>query len=242
LERAPDYLPARLSLAEAELAAGRWEEAERQLAAALSRDPRSAAGHQLRGQLAVLRGDFGAAARDYEAALALEPWASSLHAPLAAAYARLGDRARAEAHLARRGDRRVSLPDPWMREVRAIATGVRAHLLRGAQAMRAGNLTVAIDEFGRAAAADPADPSARLNLGAALAQAGRLDEAKLELEAAVALDLDAASRSKVCFNLGMLALQRGRRDEAIERLRQALDWDPRNEPARRQLSALSPVP
>jgi len=238
LAASPAYLPARLALAELEMARGRLAEAGRQADEALRREERSAAGHFLLGQAASLREDFAAAARHYEAALALEPWASSVRYPLGLAYRRLGEEDRAREHLARRGDRRVSLPDPWMREIREIGTGVRAHLFRGSQAMRAGNLEAALAEFEAAVAADAEDPTARLNLGAALAQAGRLGEGAAQLEAALSLDLEPSSRSKAHFNLGALLLMGGERAEAARHLEQALAWDPANEPARRQLAAL----
>lgn len=235
---APDHLPARLALVEAEMGRGRLAEAQAHLAEGLRPQEPSAAARFLAGQVASARGDFAGAARHYEAALALEPWASGVRYPLGLAYRRLGEDERAREHFARRGERRVSLPDPWMREVREIASGVRTHLQRGSRAMRAGNLEAAIAEFQAAVAADGEDPTARLNLGAALAQAGRRAEAAAQLEAALALDLDAASRSKVHFNLGALLELGGRRAEAARHFEQALAWDPGNEAPQRRLEAL----
>jgi len=81
--------------------------------------PTAAMAHSLLGQVALARRDFRAAAEHLEAALAAVPEASRLHVPLAMAYRGLGDRARAEEHLAKAGAVGLRAPDPCSTESRA---------------------------------------------------------------------------------------------------------------------------
>ncbi|MCB1057239.1 MAG: tetratricopeptide repeat protein, partial [Acidobacteria bacterium] len=119
-----------------------------------------------------------------------------------------------------------------------LASGARVHLFRGSQAMRAGNLEVALAEFRAAVAAAPENPSARLNLGAALAQSGQLEPAIKELERALDLGLSGVNLSKTHFNLGALEAMTGRPEPAAEHLRQALRWNPQNQAARSLLERI----
>lgn len=234
----PRDVPTLVRLAEVERLRGRPERSRELSERALGLDERQAVAHYLLGQLASAAHDWAAAARHYEAALALEPWASKLRYPLATAYGRLGRAEEAQAELARRGTREPSLPDPYLQRLGTLRQGVATHLFDGSQAMQAGRLADAIREFTLARDGDPSNPSARLNLGAALAQAGRLDEARPELEAALELGISPADRSKTHFNLAVLHQMAGRREKAIENFRAAVRWDPANAPARQRLAAL----
>jgi tetratricopeptide (TPR) repeat protein len=63
------------------------------------------------------------------------------------------------------------------------------------------------------------------NLGGALLQDGKLDEAVVQFQAAQNIDPDDAA---ACYNLGNAFLKKGRTDDAIVQLRQTLKLNPKN--------------
>lgn len=236
--RRPDDAPGWVWLSDVHLRLGRLEPAAEAAKRALAIDPASVPARYVLGRVAAHDGRYDAAARWFEEALDIQPSASVIRYPLADAYRRLGREAEAEQQLALRGERRPALGDPLSRRLEEITTGARVHLSRGSTAMRQRNLPLALREFEAAVHAAPDNPTARLNLGAALAQAGRGELAFEHLEAALDLGLDAGNLSKTHFNLGALHRLAGRDEPAAEHLRQALRWDPGNRAARAMLDAL----
>lgn len=114
--------------------------------------------------------------------------------------------------------------------------GVLVSVERGNRLYRAGNYAEAVDAY-RAALADGEDsPVLRYNLGTALLQLGRYDEAEEHLQAALN-DVDPETRERVYYNLGQRYLedarqtgdpeaQMARYDAAVESYRQALRLRP----------------
>ncbi|HEX4954245.1 MAG TPA: tetratricopeptide repeat protein [Thermoanaerobaculia bacterium] len=238
LAKRPHDVPSLIWRASLEHKLGHDAEAEPLLEHALSIEPQNPVAHFIKAQIAAQAGRHGEAVRHAEAALARQPGASSLHLLLATSYARLGDSAKAERHRAAGGQQAPAFQDPWLQALRSLSVGARSHLIRGSQAMQNGQLGMAIEEFRQAVAIAPTDPSAQLNLGAALAQARRFEEAIPVLEQALALPLEPGTRSKASFNLGMLYAMKGDRSRAIALLEAAVAADPGNAGAARQLEAL----
>jgi len=94
--------------------------------------------------------------------------------------------------------------------------------LSGLIALRRGRLSQAIKCLGKAVAAAP-DPAVRTNLGIALAEAGRLDEAVAELRRAVQ---GAAPHPPALCNLGVAYLRQNKHTEAVAALRRAVTLQP----------------
>ncbi len=242
LEKRPHDVPSLLWRASLEHKLGHDAEAEPLLEHALSIEPQNPVGHFIKAQIAAQAGNYREAVEHAEAALALQPRATTLHMLLAASYARLGETAQAERHRAAGGPQAPAFQDPWLQALRGLSVGARSHLIRGSQAMGSGQLGLAIEELRQAVAIAPDDASAQLNLGAALAQARRFEEAIPVLEHALTLPLEPGSRSKASFNLGMLYAMRGDRPRAIALLEQAVAADPGNANAARQLEVLRRSP
>jgi tetratricopeptide (TPR) repeat protein len=186
--------------------------------------------------VAAARGDFAQAVVHFEAALAIQPEATAIHYLLGMAHRALGDVERARSHLALRGERAASQPDPLMDEVRALATGGRSHLLRAGRALEADRVDEGIEELRRALAADPDDVTARVTLGAILAQRGERQQAKELFAEALRLE---PGYAKAHYNLGLTLAGEGDDLRAIEHYRQALASDPGHERAQLQLAAAS---
>jgi protein O-GlcNAc transferase len=201
LEMSPGAAAGWVHLGEIRLLQGRPEEAEAALRRGLAVPATNAAARSLLGQAALARRDFKTAVEHLEAALAAVPAANRLHYPLALAYRGLGDRARAEEHLARAGQVGLKAPDPLLDGVADLRLGERVALMRGRVAAQAGRYADAAQEFRKALAARPESVEARVNLGSVLASAGDRGGAAGQLREALRLD---PSNVTAHFNLGSL--------------------------------------
>lgn len=188
LARRRDDLPALLRLGDVLIELDRPAQARPFFERALELDPSSAAAHHGLGKVAAREDDPAAAARHFERALELQPAATLVHYPLAQAYRALGEREKAEDHLARRGYAGPTFADPLVRQLDETAVGAGLRLTRAGVALAEGRRDAAIEEYRQAVAADPSNVEARLALGTLLAQAGSDDEAKAHLSKAIELD------------------------------------------------------
>lgn len=103
----------------------------------------------------------------------------------------------------------------------------------GQRSLDAQQAEEAVPEFAAAAAIERASGPRQRDLGAVLAQAGRLDEATTVLERAVRLD---PSDADAQANLGIVLLFRSRASEAIPHLERALALEPEHREASRALA------
>jgi tetratricopeptide (TPR) repeat protein len=100
--------------------------------------------------------------------------------------------------------------------------------------MARGEYAEAIDCYEELLAADPEHVGARTNLGAALCQLGRCQEAEQQFRRAIAMR---PHQAEAHCNLGMVLRWRGRTEESQQHLRQALKLKPMYIDAQLQLSA-----
>lgn len=229
LELAPETKAGYVHLGEIRLLQGRFDEAE----AALRRALPMPAALSLLGQVALARRDFKAAAGHLEAALAAAPEANRLHHPLALAYRGLGDRTKAEEHLAKAGSVGLRASDPLLDEIGALRIGERVAIMRGRVAAQAGRHADAAAEFRRALEAQPESVEARVNLGAILGLAGDRAGAAEQLREALRL---APGNATAHFNLGSLLLEGGSAGEALPYLEAAVAGRPGDAEARQLLA------
>ena len=166
LARAPDYLPAKLTLAEALLEAGNLEEARRRFEA-LS-DPGSAPAVQFGlGTIAAREGRHTDAVGHLERAIALYPEFAAAHYAVARAYRALGRRDDAEAALARHaryGAQWPAVEDPVLASVSAVREDAGALVQRGVKRADAGDIEGAIAARVAAVKLDPSFAQAHANL------------------------------------------------------------------------------
>ena len=233
VELQPNGLAERILLADVLLAQGEVEAAERTYSETLEQHPDSAAAQVGLGRVALTRQDYSEAAARFERALALAPWATGVHYPLALAYRGLGDTGKAEAHLQQRGDVEALPPDPLRQQLDELLESANAYNIRGGRALDAGNYRAAADLFRRGLELDPSDPSLRQRLGVALFQLGDSSGAMAEFERVVRT---APEQAQARFSLGVLLADQGRDREAIDHLSAALERDPAYIQARVQLA------
>ena len=231
----PDDIPALVYRGEIFLSQGKLDAAADALQQALALEPATTAAKALLGQVALARQNFQEGVKLLAAALAEKPEANRLHYSLGLAYRGLGDRVKAEEHLAKAGAVGVTPADPLLDALSALRTGERVHIARGRTAFRAGRWADAAEQFRKAVAARPESVEARVNLGSALVQTGDAEGAVAQFREALRLDPNNATAH---FNLGVLLSGKGLTPEALDHLRAAVDRWPRDAEARRTLARL----
>jgi tetratricopeptide (TPR) repeat protein len=190
-----------------------------------------AAAHYGLGRIDSLEGRHEAAIAHFEAALAAQPHASAVRHALGLAQRDTGDLAAARRALAAGGSRPPSFADPLLAELDGLVLGARAQLSRGSEALRHGDLAAAEAHFRRAAERAPGDAVARYNLGTALGEAGRHEEARAMLAEAARLDPEMAD---AWLNLASALARLGRLEEAAAALDRVLELAPDDAEARRR--------
>lgn len=237
LEITPDYLPARVKLAEALLDAGQLEESQ-QLFSAIH-DPAAEPSVELGvGRIEAAMGHHDAAIPHFQKAISLYPEFGTAHYALALSYRALGRRDEArtelEAH-AKHGAKWPAVPDPVLASVTDLREDAGALLQRGIKLANAGKLDEAIATHEAALAANPSLAQAHANLISLYGRKGDYAKAEEHYRAAVAAG---ASLADAHYDYGVLLGMQQKWGEAAAAYRQALAVNPLHAQARNNLGQL----
>src|SRR5436190_3158918 len=223
LELQPADVATLVWLGNAYLDEDRPELAEPVFTKALSIQSQSAAATAGLGRTALTRREYAQAAAKLEAALALSPQASAIEYPLSLAYRGLGDGAKADAHLSRRGDKEPIPVDPWMDDVRGLLHSVVAYEKRGLRALEGADYRAAVEAFRQGLTYAPDNPALRHELGTALYLSG---DAQGALDEFTEVTRRSPGFAKAHYSLGMLLVAQGRAGDAVDRFAAAVKADP----------------
>jgi tetratricopeptide (TPR) repeat protein len=201
------------------------EQAEPLYRRALELDPATAAAESGLGQIAIHRRDWAAAVRHFERTLQLAPYAAVVNYQLGLAHRHLGNLDRARTLMANRADRKPTVADPLMDEVKALIRGSRIRNNRGTRLFGEGKYAEALEQFELARKSTPDDTDVLINMSSALVALGRTDEALAILNRIVELD---PAHVMAYYNLGTLAARARDDANAIRYYRLALAADPAN--------------
>lgn len=116
----------------------------------------------------------------------------------------------------------------------------RAALAEGRTQHKKGDYKAAMAAFEKALAIDPDDPRALAELGWAAFFAKDLETAEAKTQAALQRTRDANGRGSVLYNLGRIAEERGKKDEAVALYQRSLRERP-NTTVRDRLAKLDPA-
>ena len=237
LVRAPEYLPARLKLAEALLDAGELDESRR-LFTALT-DPACAPAVQYGlGRIAALEKRHADAIEHLQRAVALFPEFGAAHYALALSYRALGRRDEAQAALERHGRfgaRWPAVPDPALDAVTTLRDDPGALVQRAVKLADAGDLDGAIAAHEAALAIDPSHAQAHANLIALYGRQRNFAKADEHYRAVVALGVNVADAH---YDYGVLLGLQERWDDAAEAYRRALALNPLHAEAHNNLGQI----
>ena len=230
---APDDVPTKIRLAQLYIDQGEPDAAEPLLTAARARAADPVPVIAGLGQVALARRRYDDAVRHFEEALAINPGALSLHAPLASAYRALGKSERAAAHLKLWRNRELVIPDPRRDQLELQLQSGLSFELRGLEAMRAQDWTTAVAAFREglavARAGSPGSRSLQHKLGTALYMSGdvsgAVDEFRAVVRSAPAGGAD-ESAARANYSLGVLMMSGGRYPDAVGYLQAAVAFGP----------------
>ncbi len=186
---APDYLPARLRLADVLLKGNRPADAAQAYAEALRRAPGDPYALLGLARCDLTANDWPKARERLQAALAQHPDSIGVMSLLVTVSEHLGDLGTAESLKTAIGRREFSdLPDPWVDELAEVCFDAYRLSVAAAVANSAGNRTAALDLLDRAIALAPNASSYHRQAGQLLLDDPNYGAAQNHLEKAVALN------------------------------------------------------
>ena len=233
----PDYLPARVKLAESLFDAGDLEGSQRLFSALTDPDCAPAVAFGL-GRIAAAQGRHAAAVEDFNRAIALVPEFGAAHYALALSYRALGRRDEAQAALeqhGRFGARWPAVADPVLAAVIALRSDPGALLQRAVKLADAGDVEGAIAAHEAALAIDPSLAQAHANLIALYGRQRGFAKAEEHYRAVVALGVNVADAH---YDYGVLLGLQERWDDAAEAYRRALALNPLHAEAHNNLGQI----
>ncbi len=222
LAQKPDYAPAMIGAARNYLKLNQSDKAEPLFKQALNFNLTKGAALAGMGDLALANRNYAVAILSFEQALKEMPEATELYYPLAQGYRGLGDTAKAEESLAKRGTGEVKFGDDLMAALSDMTSGAYSHVSRGVGLMSAQKYPEANEEFRLAVESDPENITARINYASTFVLLKKYDEAKAQLNE---LLRRSPNYAKAHQSLGMLAAQLGKDEEAVKHFRTGLAVD-----------------
>ncbi|HEX2491097.1 MAG TPA: tetratricopeptide repeat protein [Blastocatellia bacterium] len=234
----PEYLPARIRLAESLFEAGQLGES-RDLFAALSQEPavRPAAELGL-GRVAAAEGQHDRAITHLERAVALYPEFGAAYYALALSYrtlARTDDARRALDFHARYGPRWPAVDDPVRAKIGAVRDDASANLQRGISLAESGDLRGAVEAHEAALARDASHAQAHANLIKLYGRVGDWKKAEEHYKAVIALGVNL---TEAHYDYGVLLGLREEWELAAKAYRAALAANPLHAQARNNLGQI----
>jgi tetratricopeptide (TPR) repeat protein len=237
----PDYLPARVKLAEALLEAGQPAnlDASARMFEALIPEPASKPAAELGlGRIEAARGHHEAAIDHLQRAVMLFPEWGAAHYALALSYRALERRDEAQRALERHaayGPRWPGLEDPVLGTVTALRDDAQTNLQRGLKRAEAGDAAGAIAAHEAALARDPSLAQAHANLISLYGAARNWAKAEEHYRAVVALGFNLGDAH---YDYGVLLGLQEQWELAEEAYRRAIAVNPRHARAYNNLGQL----
>jgi tetratricopeptide (TPR) repeat protein len=222
----PSSLPAVLALADALLESGKIDEAERQYSAVSDRPAARPHACYGLGRVLAARGKYEAALAQFDIAVDAFPEFGSAWYAKGLALRNLGRLDEARQALARAqeyGARWPGVIDPVMARVKSLRDDPTAHMRRGLELDREGDLAGAIREQEAALTADGSIAQAHVNLISLYGRQGDAARAEAHYHEAVRLGSNLAEAH---YNYGVLMLLQQRDQEAAAAFRNALEVNP----------------
>jgi len=226
LVESPDYLPARVKLAESLLEAGDLDGSQR-LFQALVREPAAEPAAEFGlGRIAAASEHHDAAVTHLQRAVVLFPeWGAAYYA-LARSYRALGRQAEAQRALERHqqyGARWPALADPLLAAVAALRDDARASVQRGVKLAERGDLEGAIAAHEAALVLEPSFAEAHANLITLYGRARNFPKAEEHYRAVVELGVNLSAAH---YDYGVLLGLQDKWDLAAEAYRRAIEVNP----------------
>src|SRR5437763_7034371 len=234
----PDYLPAKLRLANCLLASAEWDTSGRLYADIVEQHPDNADAYYGLGRVRAARRDLAGAAVAYRKATELFPEFGAARYALALTYRALGkaDQAGEQLHLYEKN--KVGVPpagDPLLAEVHALNRSATYQVQYGAELEKQGKLEESAAAHEKALEIDPQLVQAHVNLVELYGRLGQFEKADEHYRAAARLD---PSSSENYYNYGVLLLGAERYQQAESAFRKTMEINPFHSGAHNNLGFL----
>src|SRR5215472_1497897 len=227
LKLRPDYLPARLKVAEGLFSSGNLKASRQIYSAVVNEYPSAAEAYYGLGRIALAQSETAAAAQSFSKACELFPAYGAAHYQLAQLDRRLGKSEEYDRQFALYVRNRTLVPpveDPLRDDLRGLDRSAASYLERGIQLDQAGRLEDAISAHERALQLDPDLMQAHVNLIILYGRAGNFRKAEEQYQAALRLNPD--KYPDAYYNYGVLLMKEGKFDQAQEAFGTALKINP----------------
>ena len=234
----PDYLPAKLKLAECLRASSQWDESEKVYSGILKDHPESAEAYYGLGKAQAGQHDLQAAIDSYHVACKLHAQFGAAHYALALAYRTLGaDQDAQEEFRAyeKYKDSGPPNPDPLLEQVLALNHSAAAQIRLGFDLEHAGRLQEAAEAHERALQADAGMVQAHVNLISIYGRLNQLEKAEQHYRQAVQI---APNEESAYYNYGVLMSDAGRVEDAEKAFRKSVEINPSHAEAHYNLGVL----
>lgn len=222
----PDYLPARIKLAESLLASGELSESQQLYESVLKKDPDSVWSHYGLGRIKAARRDLTAAVEHFRRACDLSKHFGAAHYALALAYRDLGQTSKANEHFSLYQKNKLVRPrfgDSLLDAVAELNIGAVEHLKKGANFEAAGQLEEAITEHIRALEINPQLVQVHTNLISLYGRRGQMEKAEQHYRESLRINPNQAESH---YNFGVLLAGQNRYAEAAAAFRRSLEINP----------------
>src|SRR6266513_119852 len=234
----PEYLPAKLRLANCLLASADWDASGKLYAEIVEQHPDNADAYYGLGRVRAARHDLTGAAEAFSKACALFPDFGPAHYALAIVHRSLGQVSQAEEHLRLYERNKDGVPpssDPLLEEVRSLNQSATQQVQIGIQLERQGRLEESATAHEKALEIDPQLVQAHVNLVELYGRLGQFEKADEHYRAAARLD---PSSSENYYNYGVLLLGAERYQQAESAFRKTMEINPFHSGAHNNLGFL----
>ena len=238
LTASPDYLPARIKIAEATFEAGDLDASGRLFGALVGERAAEGSAQFGLGRIEAARGHHEAAIRHLQRAVELFPeWGAAYYA-LALSYRATGRQEDAQRALERHrqyGARWPAVDDPLMAAIAALRDDAMANVRRGVKLAETGDLEDAIAAHEAALAQSPSLAEAHANLISLYGRAHNWTKAEEHYRAVVALGVNLGTAH---YDYGVLLGLQDKWDLAADAYRQAIAINPLHADAHNNLGQI----
>jgi len=222
----PDYLPAKLRLANCLLASAEWDASGMLYAEIVEQHPNNADAYYGLGRVRAARRELAGAAMAYGKATELFPEFGAAHYALALTYRALGEAGQADEQLRFYEENKTGVPpagDTLLTEVRALNRSATYQVQYGAELEKQGKLAESAAAHEKALEVDPQLVQAHINLIELYGRLGQFEIAEEHYRAAIRLNPDSAESY---YNYGVLLLSAEKFQSAEEAFRKTIEINP----------------
>jgi superkiller protein 3 len=234
----PDYIPAKLHLANCLLASADWDTSEQLYNEVVKQDADNPDAYYGLGRVRASRRNYVGASEAYQKALTVFPAFGAAHYALALAYRALGETEKAEQQLHLFDKNKTDAPpanDQLLAEVRILNRSAIFQIQMGIDLERQGRVEESVAAHEKALEIDPNLVQAHNNLIKLYGELGQFEKAEQHYRAAVQLDPGSAESY---YDYGVLLLRAEKFQPAEAAFRKTIDINPYQADAHNNLGYL----